>query len=230
MDETDKLLDEAGERWRSSQPPAATIDPASRRREPRSPAARLLLSFVAGAAGAALVIATLGIAAQFGIWHRVEEPSIGNAPSEAGARTPAAAGDTGCSVTRPDPAFVAPSPYPPAPPPRYESEWFGSEALWTMLHRDGEMWSAGAITLGVKTFWWSVDWPGMRDEPEPAITVVGTRLDGPGTFTAEPGTNAGADFGEAMLVGVEIPTAGCWQITASYGDAILSYVVSVSDD
>ena len=33
-----------------------------------------------------------------------------------------------------------------------------------------------------------------------------------------------------MLVGVEIPSPGCWQITASYGDAILSYVVSVTDD
>lgn len=70
----------------------------------------------------------------------------------------------------------------------------------------------------------------MRGEPEPAITVVGTRLDGPGTFTAGPGTNASADFGEAMLVGVEIPTAGCWQITASYRDAVLSYVVWITDD
>jgi hypothetical protein len=32
-----------------------------------------------------------------------------------------------------------------------------------------------------------------------------------------------------MLVGVELPTAGCWQITGSYGDTILSYVVSVTD-
>lgn len=84
--------------------------------------------------------------------------------------------------------------------------------------------------MGQKTFWWSIEWPGADDEPEPAITVVGTRLDGPGTFTAGPGTNAGrADFGQAMLVGVEIPTAGCWQITASYRDAVLSYVVSITD-
>ena len=53
----------------------------------------------------------------------------------------------------------------------------------------------------------------------------------PGTFTAGPATNAARDdFGEAMLVGVEIPSPGCWQITASYGDAILSYVVSVTDE
>lgn len=232
MDEIDKLLDEAGERWRASEPPAATIDAASLRRDSGSRARRLLASFAAGAAGAAIVLAVVGIGAQLGIWPRVDEPNLGTAPSEAGASSQAATGDTGCSVTRPDPAFVAPSPYPAAPPPLYESEWFGSEALWTMIDRDGEVWRfpQGADGLSVKRFWWSVEWRGMRDEPEPAITVVGTRLDGPGTFTSGPGTNASADFGEAMLAGVEIPTAGCWQITASYGDAVLSFVVSVTDD
>jgi hypothetical protein len=232
MDEIDKLLDEAGERWRASQPPPATIDPASLARETGIGAGRLLFSFATGAAGAAFVLAAVGIAAQFGIWPRVEEPTIGNAPSEAGASTPVATSDTGCSVTRPDPAFVAPSPYPATPPPLYESDWFGSEALWTMIDRDGEVWRfpQGADGVLVKRFWWSVEWRGMRDEPEPAITVVGTRLDGPGTFTSGPGTNASADFGEAMLAGVEIPTAGCWQITASYRDAVLSFVVWVTDD
>jgi hypothetical protein len=69
----------------------------------------------------------------------------------------------------------------------------------------------------------------MRDDPQPAISVVGTRLDAPGTFTAGPGTNASADFGQAMLAGVEIPSPGCWQITASYGGAVLSFVVLVTD-
>jgi hypothetical protein len=33
-----------------------------------------------------------------------------------------------------------------------------------------------------------------------------------------------------MLVGIEIPTAGCWQITGQYRDASLSYVVRVEGD
>lgn len=33
-----------------------------------------------------------------------------------------------------------------------------------------------------------------------------------------------------MLIGVEIATTGCRQITASYGDGILSCVVSIADD
>lgn len=232
MDEIDQLLGEAGRRWRALQPPPATIDPASLGRSTGSGAGRVLVSFAAGAAGAALVLATAAIATQLDIWAGVDEPRLGTAPTEAGASDPAATRDMGCSVTRPDPAFVAPSPYPAAPPPLYESEWFGSEALWTMIDRDGEVWRfpQGADGLSQKMFWWSVGWPGMRNEPEPAITVVGTRLDGPGSFTSGPGTNASADFGEAMLVSVEIPTAGCWQITASYRDAVLSYVVWVTDD
>ena len=141
---------------------------------------------------------------------------------------------TGCSVTRPDPAFVPPSPYPEVAPPLYESEWFGSAALWTMLHRDGEVWNyfpRGPDHLAVKSFWWSSAWAGARDDPTPELTVVGTRLDGPGTFTSEQVTNAQReDFGEAMLVGVEIPSPGCWEITATYGDAVLSYVVWVTYD
>ncbi len=228
MSEIDKRLDEAGQRWRASQPPPATIDAASLTRDRGIREGRPIVSF---AAGAALMLAAVGIAAQLGIWPGVEEWNIGNAPAEAGANTPVATGNTGCSVTRPDPAFVAPSPYPATPPSYYESEWFGSEALWTMLDRDGEIWRfpVGPDHLSEKLFWWSVEWRGLRDEPQPGISVVGTRLDAPGTFTSGPGTNASADFGEAMLAGVEIPSPGCWQITASYGDAVLSFVVSVTD-
>ena len=230
MDELDNLLDEAGKRWRASQPPPATIDPASLLRKSSSRAGRLLMSFAAGAAGAAIVLAVVGIGAQLGIWPSVDEPSVGTAPSEAVASSQAG-GDTGCSVTRPDPAFVAPSPWPSTPPPYYESDWFGSEALWTMLDRDGEVWRfpVGPDHLSEKMFWWSVEWPGMHDDPQPAIRVVGTRLDAPGTFIARPGTNASADLGQAILAGVEIPSPGCWQITASYGGAVLSFVVLVTD-
>lgn len=231
MDEIDRLLEDAGKRWRASQPPPAIIDPAALRRDGRRGGA-LIASFAAGAAGAALVIAAVAIVARLDLWPGVDKSRLGMAPSDAGASAPAASGDVGCAVTRPDPPFVAPSPYPSVAPPLYESEWFGSRALWTMLDREGEVWRfpQGPDHLFEKTFWWSVEWPGMRDEPQPGLTVVGTRLDGPGTFTAGPATNAGReDFGEAMLVGVEIPSPGCWQITATYGDAVLSYIVLVTD-
>jgi hypothetical protein len=60
---------------------------------------------------------------------------------------------------------------------------------------------------------------------------MGQQLDGSGVFTAgSPGTNAGADFGMAMLVGFDVPAPGCWRITATYREATLSYVVRAIDD
>jgi len=42
-------------------------------------------------------------------------------------------------------------------------------------------------------------------------------------------TNASAsDIGSAMLVGVDLPTLGCWKITGKYGGAELSFVVRVA--
>lgn len=137
-----------------------------------------------------------------------------------------------CPVTRPEPAFTAPLPSPAKPPANYRSDWFGTAELYTMLRPGGEVWRGlphNPDGLIQKTFWWSANWP-FRAEPEPDITVVGARLDGPGRFEAgHPGTNASADFGVAMLVGVDIPTAGCWRLTATYRGAELSYVVRVED-
>ncbi len=229
MDEIDKRLGEAGERWRASQPLPPPIDPGSLTAATGNGAGGVLVSLAAGLAGAAIVLATAGLAAQFGIWPGAASPDVGATSSDAGASAP-----DRCSVTRPDPAFVPPAPYPEVAPPLYESDWFGSAELWTMIDRDGEVWNhfpRGPDGLSEKTFWWTTDWAVPSDGPESGITVVGTRLDGPGTFTSGPGTNAHRDdFGEAMLVGVEIPTPGCWQITATYGDAVLSYVVWVTYD
>lgn len=137
-----------------------------------------------------------------------------------------------CPVTVPDPAFAAPSPAPAQPPARYGAAWYGDARLWTMLAHDGERWDdlgPGPDGYGQKTFWWSADWS-PTDEPMPDIVVSGERLDGPGSFrTTGPGTNASADFGTAMLVGIDIPTAGCWRLTGRYNGAELSYVAVVGE-
>lgn len=94
-------------------------------------------------------------------------PTDGDGPAApTAAASPGNVGEP-CVVTQPDPPFVPPSPYPAVAPPLYEADWYGSEALWTMLDRDGEVWGPSAINLGEKTFWWSLEWPGMRDAPQP---------------------------------------------------------------
>jgi hypothetical protein len=138
-----------------------------------------------------------------------------------------------CHLTKPTHPFVPPAGYPaPArPPENYDAEWYGKARLWTMLRHDGEVWiglpRGTDGVLGQKTFWWSADFH-VDQEPQPAISVTGRQLDGPGQFiTPAPGTNAAADFGSAMLTGIAIPSIGCWQITATYRHASLSYVVWV---
>jgi hypothetical protein len=46
------------------------------------------------------------------------------------------------------------------------------------------------------------------------------------SFEAGGGGGFREDIGSFILVGIEIP-AGCWELTARYGDAELSYVVLV---
>ena len=118
-----------------------------------------------------------------------------------------------CPVTVPDdPGFVAPTPDPAVPPVDYASRWYGTPGLWTMLSTAGESWHSlprDGRVRGQKTFWWSAAWDTAR-ELEPAIVVTGRRLDGPApeVRAGDPGTNATADFGTAMLVGVGLPTRG----------------------
>jgi hypothetical protein len=154
-------------------------------------------------------------------WHW-ESSSPSAVPTEQPTPVATPAAPASCPVTQPDPAFAAPSPY-PSHPFSGRKEWYGSEALWTILDPAGEVWSGlplGSGGLTQKTFWFST-----RLSP-PLMTVSGMRLDGPGSFTSAPGTNAtSSDFGEGMLVGIVVPTPGCWQITGHYRGAGLSYVV-----
>jgi len=73
-----------------------------------------------------------------------------------------------------------------------------------MLRRAGEVWynlPRATDGFGQKTFWWSADWD-VANELQPAISVTGRRLDGPGRFTSPgPGTNATADFGNSAEFG-----------------------------
>jgi hypothetical protein len=138
-----------------------------------------------------------------------------------------------CHVTKPTHPFVPPAGYaaPARLPAYYDAEWYGTARLWTILRHDGEVWYGlphAADGLVQKTFWWSADFD-VNHEPQPAISVTGRQLDGPGRFSSPaPGTNAQADFGSAMLIGVDVPTTGCWQITATYRHATLSFVAWVS--
>lgn len=160
--------------------------------------------------------------------------ACGSADAQTGPNLDPAADSPGetahqeCAITVPETGFTPPKGYPATPPDSAQAAWYGSERLWTSLARSGETWDALPPDLSQKTFWWSSSFSTAK-EPEPNIVVTGRKVDDPSeTFRFDEGTNgATADLGEFMLVGIEFPSPGCWEITAAYGKATLSYVVMV---
>ena len=186
-------------------------------------------AFAALAVGATVVVG--GVAA-----GSLRAPSTSD---PAGAAAPAPAETSrevrGCPLTLPpEPALVPPSPYPsrfpnPDVPLSDDRRWYGTPALWTAVAAEGEVWrdlpdEDGNGKFFEKTFWWSE----AHSPGDGRITVSARRLDAPGSF--ETGGPAGGGFREDvrsfMLVGVELP-AGCWELKATYRDAVLSYVALI---
>jgi hypothetical protein len=136
-----------------------------------------------------------------------------------------------CPVTRPpDSGFNPPPPYPDVAPSSDEF-WYGSRALWTAVPKSG-VWSDLPLNSSgytQKIFWWSEKFS-IRDEPEPDLSVSGRRLDAQAApLNVSRATNAFAgDIKTAMLVGVDFPTTGCWEITGDYKGAELSFVVWIA--
>lgn len=130
---------------------------------------------------------------------------------------------TVCPVTQPgERAYTPPSPY-PATPPGEDHFWHGTDALWTALPKNG-VWASlprHADGYGQKLFVWRAGYDPMQ-ELQPALVVQGRRLDAsaPPLTGHEPATHAfAADIVSAMLTGLTIPTAGCWEVTATSTDA-----------
>jgi len=135
-----------------------------------------------------------------------------------------------CPITVPqEPPFVPPAPYDQL---GFEGEfWYGSNSLWTAVRQNGT-WEAlphNPEGYTQKVFWWREGYS-ISEEPEPALTVTAERLDGKASsISGSKATNASAsDIGSAMLVGVDLPSLGCWKITGKYGGENLSFIVWVA--
>jgi hypothetical protein len=139
--------------------------------------------------------------------------------------------DSSCPVTTaPSPAFTPPAPYPPNPPSG--SFWFGTAKLWTILSTDPTWRNLphSDSGYGQKLFWWrdSYDW---KAEPQPKLIVTAKRLDAAAPAVSAPRASNGyrqEDWKSFMVVGIDIPKAGCWQITGRYGSDELNFVVRVA--
>jgi hypothetical protein len=142
------------------------------------------------------------------------------AAQEAGAGT-----TSSCATTvTPARSFAEPS---PSSASRF---WYGSEALAVSLNRSGTWQGMGpSHNYRNKLFWWRKGYSGVTEQ-RPELVVSGRRLDGEAPpANVSRATNAHhKDFGGwAMLVMVEFPASGCWEVTGAYQGQTLTFVVDV---
>ena len=137
-----------------------------------------------------------------------------------------------CPVTKPTTArFVPPEPYRRPAAWGHSAIWYGTSRLWTSLPAEGhwrttERFLPTSVFRG-KLFWWREGFEARR-EPKPKLIVTAEQLDGNhGRVEIDNATNAIRANIPAMLVLIDVPTAGCWKITGRYADAELTYVVLV---
>jgi hypothetical protein len=141
-----------------------------------------------------------------------------------------------CPVTKPyqTSLFVPPFPYPAKAPVGWF--WFGTDRLWTQLPANG-IWSGlghstpDDPTFGQKLAFGRQDYDALK-EPRPKLRVTGRRLDAPAPpLVSAKATNGWVQRNQPFMVtGVNLPTLGCWEITAHYEDDELTFVVWVPGD
>jgi hypothetical protein len=138
-----------------------------------------------------------------------------------------------CPVTKPLKQYVPPSPYPQTP--SGDTFWFGSDHLWANLPADGtwkglQHYKPSDPTFRQKLFLWRQFYD-VHTEPQPELAVTGRRLDSYAPpLLADRTTNGWAQRDQPfMLVGINFPTLGCWEIkahyTGHYADDELTFVV-----
>ncbi|GJM39141.1 MAG: hypothetical protein DHS20C19_25080 [Acidimicrobiales bacterium] len=128
-----------------------------------------------------------------------------------------------CPVTiPPDPGHTPTSDHPPTPALHDDTVWYGTDTLWTVIPVDGSH-------LPRKGVWWSADFDVNEDETPP-LAVSYRQLDGDGVVEyPAPGTNAYTpEDGWFMMNGIDPDDPGCWEVTATYGGATVTYVYEKS--
>ena len=217
MPDVDRLLAEAGERWRAGQPGSPSLDPATLRRVDRP--ARLWPMF------SAVIVVALAAVALGGLW--AGRPPSGISTPTPTATVPAPTVPASCLVTAPrdDLGPLAPLVADLSLPSFLG--WYGSPGLYTWVPRSG---SAGPSTF-IRTFWYSRAWS-PADEPDPTIVVSAGRFGrgGESIIGGRAVSARSSELGTSMIVALELPSGGCWQIDATYRDQSLSYVVWVPID
>lgn len=108
--------------------------------------------------------------------------------------------------------------------------WFGSDELAAKVPKDGHWTGMGPKhDYGDKFWWWRKGYKAM-EEPRPELVVTGIRLDGRApAVRMDRASNAFGKNWDLMLIGMEFPTAGCWEVIGRYHGRELRFVLKVGD-
>lgn len=107
-------------------------------------------------------------------------------------------------------------------------DWYGSETLAALIPRNGHWVGMGPdYDYRDKFWWWREGF--SRQVPKFDLKVTATRLDAEApVVTINDATAGWNETWNAMLVGMEFPTAGCWEVTGTYdGNTNLTIVLLV---
>lgn len=148
-----------------------------------------------------------------------------------------------CPVTRPaTTAFLPPEPH--SAQPGRGMFWYGSAQLWTVLPSSGiwtELYLNYARTppaYSKRVVWWRNGYD-RHTEPHPNLQIKGKRLDSHAQRLVAGRSEGATDqtFPETikpeppsfMVAGIDLPTLGCWEVTAQYKSQTLTFVVWATD-
>jgi hypothetical protein len=112
--------------------------------------------------------------------------------------------------------------------------WVGSPKLAATVPINGHWKGMGPERNYFDKWWWWRDGYRATEEADPELVVTATRLDESSPpVVIRNATNAfgpANEFGpgwDAMLVGMEFPTSGCWEVVGRYRDQELRFVFEV---
>lgn len=221
VDKVDRLLTEAGDRWRAGQPGPPPIEAVWTPVVRRSRAGVTSLLVAAGLV-TAVAIAALGGAGRPTPSPLAVGPSVGPSPTVPNSCLVTLRLDDAGPLASQTASMSLPGSLVP----------YGLPGLWTTIPRSGS-WPTSTSTSGgrfIRTFWYSSLWS-MTDEPSPSISVSAGRFGGGQSVTGSAAVSARSrELGNSMIVSFDLPSGGCWEITGTYRGQSLSYVVWIERD
>lgn len=112
----------------------------------------------------------------------------------------------------------------------YISRWVGTKALAARVPDRGYWTGMGSKSQFGDKWWWWREGYSARDETNPDLKITGRRLDGGQEVLEQPFvTNAMGPGWDMILVGMNFPAAGCWEVNARYRNESLRFVFEVGD-